>query len=155
MRTVRDEITELIYTYAATIDAGDFDGLGELFAHAVITSEGADLDVHGREAVAMYTASTRRYPDTGTPKTKHVMTNVRVDADEEAGLATSRSYFTVFQAVKGEFALQPVIAGRYENRYERVDGAWRFAAMHIIVDLLGDLSAHLLYDIENPPAPSA
>jgi hypothetical protein len=61
----------------------------------------------------------------------------------------------VLQAVKGDFALQPVIAGRYRHSYERVDGVWRFASMHFIVDLIGDLSRHLLYDIENPPDRSA
>ena len=156
MGTARDDIKELIYTYAARIDDGDFEGVAELFAHAVITGEGTDLNVRSRdEVLAMYTASTRRYPDTGTPKTKHVMTNVIVEADEEAGTATSRSYFTVLQAVKGDFALQPVIAGRYRNIYEQVDGQWRYAAIHMIVDLVGDLSRHLLYDIENPPDRSA
>jgi 3-phenylpropionate/cinnamic acid dioxygenase small subunit len=152
MGTPRDEITELIYTYAERIDAGDFEGIADLFAHAEITSEGFDTLTTGRDAVlAMYTASTRRYPDDGTPKTKHVMTNVIVEADEAAGTATSRSYFTVLQAVPGQLALQPIIAGRYHDRFERVDGRWRFSAVHFFVDLVGDLSAHMLYDISGGP----
>ena len=154
MGSARDDITALIYTYAERIDAGDFEGIADLFADAVITNEVDDREITGRDAVLeMYTASTRRYPDDGTPKTKHVMTNVIVEADEEAGTATSRSYFTVLQAVPGQFALQPVVAGRYRNRYRRVDGAWRFAGVHFLVDLVGDLSSHLLYDIGDGTTP--
>ena len=154
MGSARDDITALIYRYAERIDAGDFEGIADLFGDAVITDESDDREIIGFEAVlAMYTGATRRYPDDGTPKTKHVMTNVIVEVDEAAGTATSRSYYTVLQAVPGHFALQPVIAGRYHNRYERVDGAWRFAGIHFFVDLVGDLSHHLLYDIAEGASP--
>ena len=68
----------------------------------------------------LYARSTRRYED-GTPRTKHVMTNVMVDVADDGATASSRSYFTVLQAVPGALALQPVIAGRYRHAYERVD----------------------------------
>ena len=147
MLTSRDAICQLIYTYAERIDAGDFDGVGELLGHATVTFEGYDTAVAGPEAVtALYTATTRRYED-GTPKTKHQMTNVIVDLSDDEESATSRSYFTVLQAVPGQIALQPVIAGRYVDRFERIGHDWRFVGMHVIVDLMGDLSAHLLQDI--------
>ena len=75
------------------------------------------------------------------------MTNLIVDVDEGGETASSRSYFTVLQAVPGELALQPVIAGRYRHRYQRVEGGWRVTAMHIIIDLMGDLSRHMLFDL--------
>ena len=62
--------------------------------------------------------------------------------------ASSRSYFTVLQAVPGELALQPVIAGRYRHRYERTEDGWRVMAMHIMIDLMGDLSSHMLFDLK-------
>jgi ketosteroid isomerase-like protein len=142
-----EAIPKLIYTYAERIDSGDFSGIGDLFAHATLTFEGFDNSVSGRDAVeALYTRSTRRYED-GTPKTKHVMTNVIVDADEGATTAASRSYFTVLQAVPGALTLQPVIAGRYRHTYEMVDGRWRVATMHVIVELVGDLAHHMLFDL--------
>ena len=148
MGSARDDITALIYSYAERIDAGDFEGIADLFAHAELSDEDGHVIAVGRAAVlANYTTATRRYPDDGTPKTKHVMTNVIVEPDEEAGTATSRSYYTVLQAVPAELALQPVIAGRYHNRYERVDGKWRFVAVKFFVDLVGDLSHHLLFDL--------
>jgi hypothetical protein len=143
----RAAIIELVLTYAERIDAGDLDGVADLFAHARITAEGFD-DVHeGRDgALAMYRASTRLHDD-GTPRTKHLTTNLLVDVDSSAGTATCRSYFTVLQAVPGALALQPVIAGRYDDRFERADGRWRFASRHMIVDLVGDLSQHLRFDL--------
>ena len=138
-------IANLIHTYAERIDLGDFDGLADLFAHAEITAEGRDTPTRGRdEVLAMYTASTRRY-DNGTPRTKHVTTNLIVEVDEGGETAAGRSYFTVLQHVPGALALQPIISGRYHDRFALVDGAWRFESRHMIVDLVGDLSHHLLF----------
>ena len=145
--TASEAITKLIYSYAERIDAGDFAGVGEVFAHATLTFEGFDDVVTGREAIeALYTRTTRRYED-GTPRTKHVMTNVMVDVADDGESAASRSYFTVLQAVPGELALQPVIAGRYRHTYARVDGRWRVVAMHITIDLMGDVGYHMLFDL--------
>ena len=145
VNAARQDIANLIYTYAELIDAGDFDGVGELLAHATVTFEGHEMTLEGPEAItALYQSTTRRYED-GTPKTKHVMTNVIVDVDGEH--ATSRSYFTVLQAVPGQLSLQPVVAGRYRDRFERRARRWVFTGMHVIIDLTGDVSAHLMIDV--------
>jgi len=143
--TDRDQISDLIYSYAEHIDAGAFDEVGVLLGHAALTFEGYDTELRGPSAIEALYASTTRRLDNGTPGTKHVMTNLIVEVDGTS--ATSRSYFTVFQAVPGELSLQPVIAGRYRDSFENIDGRWRFSAMHVIVDLVGDLSAHLLRPI--------
>lgn len=141
-------ITNLIYSYAERIDEGDFAGVAEIFEHATLTFEGFGAAVSGRDAIEqLYTRTTRRYDD-GTPRTKHVMTNVIVDLADSGVDAKSRSYFTVFQAVPGELALQPVIAGRYRHTYEWVDDRWRVAGMHVIIDLMGELGHHMLIDLK-------
>jgi ketosteroid isomerase-like protein len=138
-------ITKLIYSYAERIDEGDFAGV---FEHASLTFEGFDDAISGRDAIEkLYTNTTRRYDD-GTPRTKHVMTNVIVDIADDGAHASSRSYFTVLQAVPGELVLQPVIAGRYRHTYERLAGRWRVATMHIIIDLTGELGHHMLIDLQ-------
>jgi hypothetical protein len=145
--TAGEEIAKLIYTYGERIDAGDFAGVAEVFAEATLTFEGFGDAVVGSAAVqALYERTTRRYED-GTPRTKHVMTNVMVDVADDGLTATSRSYFTVLQAVPGALALQPVIAGRYRNTYACMDGRWRFTGVHIIIDLTGDLGHHMLFDL--------
>jgi len=145
--TPAEAVTKLVYTYAERIDAGDFAGIGALFEHATLTFEGYDDPVSGREAIeALYTRSTRRYED-GTPRTKHVMTNVIVDVADDGTQAASRSYFTVLQAVPGALALQPVIAGRYRHTYQLVEAQWRVISMHVMIDLMGDLAHHMLFDL--------
>jgi hypothetical protein len=42
----------------------------------------------------------------GTPKTRHVTSNVFVDVNEDAGTAIGRAYFTVFQALP-DFRFSP------------------------------------------------
>jgi ketosteroid isomerase-like protein len=140
-------VTQLIYTYAERIDAGDFACVAELFEHATLSFEGFGDEVRGREAIEkLYVRSTRRYED-GTPRTKHVMTNVLVDVGKDGTSAASRSYFTVLQAVPGELTLQPVIAGRYHHSYRVVEGQWRVETMHVMIDLVGDLGHHMLFDL--------
>jgi 3-phenylpropionate/cinnamic acid dioxygenase small subunit len=79
----------------------------------------------------------------GTPRTKHVTTNVLIEVDDVAGTAVARSYFTVLQAAEG-LGLQTIVAGRYRDRFERHDGEWRFAERRFTTDLIGDVSRHLL-----------
>ena len=143
------EIENLLYRYAELIDDGDLDGVARLFAHGEILAPAAISGARGFDAVlAMYRAATRLYPDNGTPHTRHVTTNAIIEVDEDTGRASARSYFTVFQAVEG-FALQPVVAGRYHDEFERNDGRWRFTQRRMLPDLWGDLSRHLLQEIEH------
>ena len=50
--TASEAITKLIYTYAERIDAGDFAGVADVFAHATLTFEGFGDAVTGREDIA-------------------------------------------------------------------------------------------------------
>jgi hypothetical protein len=141
------EITRLIDAYAEAVDLGDYEGVAEMFRDAGMSSEGTDHVDRGYDAIyRRYVDWTRRLDDNGTPHTKHVTTNVVVDVDLAAGTAESRSYFTVFQQTD-VLPLQPIIAGRYRDRFERVDGAWRFAHRHMVPDLFGDLREHLLQPV--------
>ena len=137
------QIQNLVYRYAELIDLGDFDGLGNLLAGAEVGAADSPGSLSGHDAVvAMFTSSTRRYPD-GTPRTKHVTTNLILESDDAAGAATCRSYFTVLQQVD-DLALQPIIAGRYHDRFVREADVWRFAERRFHIDLVGDLSHHML-----------
>ena len=141
------EIENLLYTYAERIDAGDLEGVADLFEHGrILPSPGAarTISFDGRESVlGMYRAATRLYPD-GTPRTRHVTTNAIIEVDEGSGTATARSYYTVFQQTDA-LPLQPIIAGHYHDTFRRIDGTWWFETRTMFVDLMGDLSQHLLY----------
>ena len=80
--------------------------------------------------------------DDGTPRTRHVTTNLAIELDEEAGTAVSRAYFTALQAL-ADLPLQPIVSGRYYDRFERRDGQWRFVERRVRTDLVGDVSHHL------------
>ena len=134
-------IQNLVARYAELVDAGDFAGLGAILAHAVFGGEG-DMVVRGAGAIESTFRSMVRVYDDGTPRTKHVTTNVQVEVDETGGSATARSYVTVFQAVD-DLPLQPIVAGRYRDRFERVDDRWRFVERRFTTDLVGDVSHHL------------
>lgn len=146
----RGEIENLLYLYAERIDAGDFPGVADLFAHAEILPPGAEVGAKGREAVLeMYESTTRLYED-GTPRTKHLVTNPIILVGEDERQATARSYFTVLQSTP-ELPLQPIITGRYEDKFERVDSAWRFKQRRMLPQYFGDLSQHLLIKVDDLP----
>ena len=133
-------IENLIATYAELVDHGDFAGVGVLLEQA--TFMGGSGTVSGRSAVEKMLRENVIVYEDGTPRTKHVTTNVVIEVDEDAGTAVARSYFTVLQALP-ELSLQPIASGRYHDRFEYRDGEWRFVERCVRTDLVGNLSHHL------------
>jgi hypothetical protein len=70
---------------------------------------------------------------------------VIIELDGNGKEARARSYYTVLQATDS-LPLQPIISGRYKDFFRKVEAGWEFASREMIVDLIGDCSAHLLYD---------
>jgi 3-phenylpropionate/cinnamic acid dioxygenase small subunit len=137
--TAETEIANLLYGYAEYMDAGDFAGAARLFAHAQL-HVAPDQDVDADTMLSLWQQMVIVYPD-GTPRTKHVITNPIIDV--VADIATCRSYYTVLQQTD-DFPLQPIVAGRYDDRFERVDGRWRFTYRdYTMMDQVGDVSHHL------------
>ena len=137
-------VTKLVYTYAERLDAGDFEGLADLFSDATFRATYAgrtDVNRGSEEVHQVFQRLVRTYDD-GTPRTKHVITNLIVEVDQGQLSASSRSYFSVLQGV-ANFPLQVIIAGRYHDSFACQDGHWRFTDRLIIPDLLGDQSRHL------------
>lgn len=136
------QIAHLLYIYAERMDAGDFAGAASLFEHARLrVGSGEDGTVDAAAMCKLWEQMVVRYPD-GTPRTKHVVSNPIIDVDGDT--ASCRSYYTVFQQTD-DFPLQCVVTGRYHDRFERVDGKWRFTYRdYTLIDQVGDLSHHLL-----------
>ena len=142
-RVLSDEhqILNLLYSYCELQDAADFTGVAELFRHSGYRVHDGEEHFGYDEVHALKTAHDKVYDDE-TLRTKHVMTNTIIELDPDGRSARTRSYFTVYQATP-QLPLQCVIAGRYHDVLEKVEGAWRFRDRYIIGDLLGDLSQHL------------
>ncbi|MGH3638441.1 MAG: nuclear transport factor 2 family protein [Mycobacterium sp.] len=141
------QIENLLYTYAERIDAGDLDGVAELFAHGRICGlqDGPPETVFAgtTKVRAMYEMATRLYED-GTPKTKHLTSNARIDVDDEAGTATSTANYLVTQATP-ELPLQVIVTGHYRDTFHRIDDTWWFDTRIMFVDQVGDTSHHLKF----------
>lgn len=129
-------ITELLYRYAELIDAGDFDGVGELLGR------GNFMGVSGAEAIAaLFAKSTRRFPDHGnTPRTRHLVLNPIVELDGDT--AHARSTFCVVQQTD-TVPLQPIVVGRYADTFAHHDAGWYFTERIVDVQMVGNVSDHL------------
>ena len=87
--SAQKEITDLMNLYCSAIDSGDLKTFARLFANATWIAEGR---VPGPESMNNMIL----YAD-GTPRTKHVITNLTLDIDEAASTASGHSYVTVYQ----------------------------------------------------------
>ena len=97
--------------------------------------------IRGAEAFKEFIQSGVVFYD-GIPSTKHVVSNVIVEIDDERRSATARSYYTAFQA-RPQLALQPILAGRFHDRLERDQDSWHIVERVIYADLMGDLRYHI------------
>ncbi|MGE4649271.1 MAG: nuclear transport factor 2 family protein [Myxococcota bacterium] len=149
----RHEISKLIYAYSEALDGGDLARVGEILQHAAILVPANGIEARGREAIQkMFEEYTIFYDAEGPadpyaegthPHTCHFVANLVIEVDDDLRHAHSRSYVIVFQARPG-FDLQPIFRNRYHDKFECVDGAWRFVERAEILDEhQGDIRHHL------------
>lgn len=151
MLTVGDQVRNLLGRYCDLADAGDWAGVGDLFADGRLTSGGAVL-AEGAEAVAaFYERGTQRHR--GSPRTKHLVLNTQLDELDGGARVVARSSYLVLQAVDDQLPLQPIIAGRYVDTFhigdigDIGDRGPRWAERAFEVDLTGDLAHHLTWTL--------
>lgn len=136
-------IQNLIYKYALLIDKGDLPGMASLFSRADVYFPDGDICRSDPPAVEKaFSDFVRIYPD-GTPRTRHVTSNVIIEPLVDGG-ATASSYVMVFQQTD-ELALQPITGGDYRDEFRKDGGEWYFTKRVIANNLFGDLSAHGKY----------
>jgi 3-phenylpropionate/cinnamic acid dioxygenase small subunit len=140
------EITELLYRYAELVDAGDFDGVGKLLARATFAGTRGPATSGAEAIAALFAMTTRRHPATGdTPRTRHLVLNPIVTVDEAGRTAHARSTFCVVQQTE-TVSLQPIVVGRYADAFAHDEAGWYFTTRQVDVEMLGDISAHLMID---------
>jgi hypothetical protein len=142
----RGAIENLMALYTEALDSGDFAALGDLFEHGSVTIEGgphSGRQAAGNASVAELYRSIVALDDHGLTGTRHFITNIFIEIDKAAQNAIGRSYFAVTQQTAA-LPLQLVACGGYHDRYEVIDGRWRFRARRIVCDQVGDLSQHML-----------
>jgi 3-phenylpropionate/cinnamic acid dioxygenase small subunit len=137
-----DQVRNLLGRYCRLIDAGDFAGLGALMDRASLQSEDGTEIARGGAAVADMYRGLVKVNAAGSPGTHHVVTNTEF-AFEDDGTITAHSAYVVLQATD-DLPLQPVIAGRYVDRFaEDPDSSWHFAQRRFSIGLTGELSRHM------------
>jgi 3-phenylpropionate/cinnamic acid dioxygenase small subunit len=140
-------IRNLLYRYMEATDGGDFDTRAALFEHATVWFPDPIGALQGAAVADLFRSRQRLYD--GIPRTAHLCTNVMITFDDTGTSADVRSRYLVLQET-GELPLQPIIVGRYHDRFEQVEGTWRFAERRFLIDLIGEMSAHQQIGI--PPA---
>jgi 3-phenylpropionate/cinnamic acid dioxygenase small subunit len=143
MSDAHDAIRNLLGHYCELMDAAQWAEVGALFAEGELVGPDGSIVAAGAAAVhGLYERGTRLHH--GSPRTRHITANSVIEVDGDA--ATARSAYVVFQGMDG-FALQPIITGRYQDWFVRVEDGWRFARRTFFVDHVGDLSQHLTYEV--------
>lgn len=136
----RAEITSLVHEYAERLDAGDLDAVAALFEQATWRSDAAGRALRGIDEVRRVYDRVVLYD--GSPRTKHLISNLVVDIDPGAATAGGRCCFTVLQGVVPGEPIEVILGGRYLDRFEKIAGRWRFADRLFVTDVVGDLSRH-------------
>ena len=132
--SAQKEITDLMNLYCTAIDSGDLKTFGKLFATASWVAEGRAPGPNSMNNMILY--------EDGTPRTKHVITNLTLDIDEAAGTASGHCYVTVYQQTS-DFPLQAIFVGEYYDTFSRSAQDWAFTRREIRNSLIGNMRAHL------------
>jgi hypothetical protein len=144
------EIKGILHEYPRLTDKGDFEGVGRYYENVAQylkdQKTGAwELRRAGLSVKAgadAYAQIVRKFPDSETPKTRHLITNVVIE-DEGPDRARSECYIVVLQATQ-RLPLQAIIAGTFFDKFARRDGRWRLVERYEDMELVGNLSEHLL-----------
>ena len=132
------EISELISDYGNRLDAGDFDGLEQLFVEdavfTVVPGDGVPR-LTGAHSIRDTIEQRWRVVHEGAQR-RHVMTNIVVESIAE-DVATARTVLLVYEVRKEPGARVGVHGmGVYEDTLVRVDGRWRFEQRRLTLDRL-------------------
>ena len=131
------EIWRTLCAYCEAIDNADFDRVASLWKHG----RWPFADGPGSEPMRRWLEERVILYD-GKTYTKHQMTNVVIDVDEDAGTAFFTIYSSIWQALPGTKP-ELIIYTRLNGTFERVDGRWWWKDLELLPDLVGDTSRHV------------
>jgi 3-phenylpropionate/cinnamic acid dioxygenase small subunit len=146
----RHVIEQIMFTYAEGIDTGDIETVAQLFAQgAIVLPDGSEIKGY-QEVYDQYTGMVMFYDDNEqlvpykrhecSPRTRHVVTNLMFEFNNDVTVADVKSYFMVYQTMEGKN--QVIAGGRYVDRFERTIHGWHLVTRTIHFDNMGDMSRH-------------
>lgn len=161
-------VANLVYELADAIDEADGARIETTFGDATFVLGDNPPRAGGAAFRAIVEQGMIRYD--GSPRTKHVITNLVVTIDGAGGggsggdgvgdcdgrgddavdgevgvTATASSLVTVFQAVPPELPLQAVLGGRYEDRFRWTGDGWAWVERRMAITHRGDTSKHSVH----------
>lgn len=140
----REAIRQLLFAYSDGVDGGRFDDVAELFGDDGLYGEVDGPAARGRaQVLAAMNGNVRLYE--GVPRTRHIVTNVTIRLDDSCERGQCQSYVQVLHQPPGG-EIRTIVAGTYLDVVERVDGVWRFVERRMNLELIGDLSTHLIHN---------
>src|SRR6201992_2543192 len=122
-------LRKLVHGYCRAVDRGDLDALRVLYhpdaddSHGSFSSGSVDTFLRTLADTRPYIRSMQHHITT---------TNFAIDGDVAEGEIYSIATHS-FAAKDGE--TEVVVGGRYLDKYEKRDGAWKFTARAILTDL--------------------
>ena len=129
-------IHNLLGRYCDLVDAGDWDGVGALFANGALAGEDGAAFATGAADVAAFFGRTVLLHD-GSPRTKHLVANTVLDGSDDDRVVARSSYLVLQD-------LRPIVTGRYVDTFERdAGGEWSWRERRFAIDQIGDVSRHL------------
>jgi ketosteroid isomerase-like protein len=119
----REEIRDLRDAYHACVNDGRYDEIADLFTDDAVVELGYLAHYAGRAEIDAGFRSMAERERFFIKQFIHSH-SVQVDGDSASG----RSYL---EARYGRYGVSYLVSGRYDDRYRRVDGVWRFSEMRI------------------------
>ncbi len=142
---IESACTRLVYEFARFNDYWDHEALAALFADDCVFARPLDPDhpYHGRAAVHAI------FRDRKARLTRHVMTNVIIDAVSETE-AKGSCYVTMVSSpnTDGPQEGEGVFFGGFDDEFVKVGGAWKFKSR------IGHVALHQGGHIPVMPVPS-
>ncbi len=116
------QVSQVLYRYASSVDARDFETLRGLLADDATARYGDHSPVEGADAIVAWIEGATR----GRPWQHHLLSVYHVDAvGDEADAVT---YHTSHQLDESDPETVIVIVARYADRLRRIDGAWKIVS---------------------------
>ncbi len=126
-------IAVLVHSYARLLDGGDVDGVVSLFEHSTWRSDPSGPVRRGPDEIrSVYEQLVSHHR---THRTKHLLTNLSIEVQPDAGTARSHCYWTVLRGDDTGGRIEVSLSGQYADTFEKLDGRWRFTDRLITVDL--------------------
>lgn len=132
----REQIEELMWRYARTLDAADADGYAAVYVEDGEFIAGGQ-SMKGREALHKFVADLKKSREErkaggqNPGGTLHMTANHRIEFTGPDSATVHSYWMTIFPAAGTETPVRLGAAGRAEDQLVRVDGKWLFKVRNV------------------------